>query len=468
MRKDYIESLLSGVSIIPSVLSVNLVGSYFEKQLEDISDIDFVIVVNKLDREIYDYILNYFKKFDHKKFLGNYEIQINSSFGPLKIYDDKLIILHIMIYDIDGHVEHVINSPFTCFDWERTENFKLNKLNKLFPVGRLMLNDFLNARRGVVDYKNDIKKNQLSIREYSFENQSNYAVSKKYIELDSIHLTEYTYHIVKNLLNNYVKFLLNINELEKIDDENYSKHLGLTYTKYKEKIYEIKNRKDTRSPSTQNDVTWVSEFLDEFYRKTEFIYQDSTKLIFIRHAKTKSNNLPIFFGTKNNSEIINKDKVKSKYEKYTCYTSPSIRAKQTVSKYGFDNFTESELLSEIDYGKADGMLFDEFKENYSEIIRKWSEKEDPRFPEGENNYDVSLRVEKFLNSTKFSDSFIVTHQVFLRCLFGKLFNIPIHLWYLINIPHNTPLEVIKINHTYYPNISRNMYKVMFKNFIHQE
>ena len=94
-------------------------------------------------------------------------------------------------------------------------------------------------------------------------------------------MTEYTYHIVKNLLNNYVKFLLNINELEKIDDENYSKHLGLTYTKYKEKIYEIKNRKDTRSPSTQNDVTWVSEFLDEFYRKTEFIYQDSTKLIFL-------------------------------------------------------------------------------------------------------------------------------------------------------------------------------------------
>ena len=111
-----------------------------------------------------------------------------------------------MIYDIDGHVEHVINSPFTCFDWERTENFKLNKLNKLFPVGRLMLNDFLNARRGVVDYKNDINKNQLSIREYNFENQSNYAISKKYIELDSIHLTEYTYHIVKNLLNNYVKF----------------------------------------------------------------------------------------------------------------------------------------------------------------------------------------------------------------------------------------------------------------------
>ena len=66
-----------------------------------------------------------------------------------------------------------------------------------------------------------------------------------------------------------------------------------------------------------------------------------------------------------------------------------------MTKYGFDNFTESELLSEIDYGKAEGMLFDEFKENYSEIVRKWSEKEDPRFPEGENNYDVSLRVENF-------------------------------------------------------------------------
>ena len=40
------------------------------------------------------------------------------TFGPLKFNDDKTIVFHIMIYDIEGHRKHVLESPFTCLDWE--------------------------------------------------------------------------------------------------------------------------------------------------------------------------------------------------------------------------------------------------------------------------------------------------------------------------------------------------------------
>ena len=48
-----------------------------------------------------------------------------------------------MIYDIKLHKEHVIKSPFTCYDWERSKIYRGDKLKKIFPVKNLQLNDFL-------------------------------------------------------------------------------------------------------------------------------------------------------------------------------------------------------------------------------------------------------------------------------------------------------------------------------------
>ena len=106
--------------------------------------------------------------------------------------------------------------------------------------------------------------------------------------------------------------------------------------------------------------------------------------------------------------------------------------------------------------------------NHIGITEAWSRKEDPRFPNGENNEDVLNRVISFISNIDNKDSIIVTHQVFLRCLFGQLFNIPMNTWHLLNIPHNTPLEVLKIKNEFYPNITRKMYKQIFKNFIYSD
>jgi broad specificity phosphatase PhoE/predicted nucleotidyltransferase len=468
LKKKYIKEITKKISNIENVISVSLVGSFFEKELNEISDIDFVVIVDVLNKKTFDNVLNEFLTFNHQEYLGEYQVKINSTFGPMKIYDEKKIIFHIMIYDLVGHVEHVIKSPFTSFDWERSNNFVNRKIEQIFSVNRLMLSDFIMSRRGIKDYKKDLSQGKMTIREYSFININQYEISKKKIPLDSIHLTEYSYHIVKNLLNNYLKFILNTNKSSRLNKRNYEKYLPLVYGKYEKQFEAIKNKKLAKLPSSKDDVMWVQDFLYEFHQKIKLEYEGSTKLIFLRHAKTKENNRKIFLGKKIDPEIINSKIQSSKYKNYKCYTSPAKRAKQTAIKYGINEYTESSLLQEIDYGDADGMNIQDFLLNHIGITEAWSRKEDPRFPNGENNEDVLNRVISFISNIENKDSIIVTHQVFLRCLFGQLFNIPMNTWHLLNIPHNTPLEVLKIKNEFYPNITRKMYKQIFKNFIYSD
>ena len=60
-----------------------------------------------------------------KKYFSNpnYKILINNSFGPIKYDFKKYVIFHLMYYDIEAHKNHVIKSPFTCYDWERSKNY---------------------------------------------------------------------------------------------------------------------------------------------------------------------------------------------------------------------------------------------------------------------------------------------------------------------------------------------------------
>ena len=71
-----------------------------------------------------------------------------------------------MIYDIDGHKKHVLLSPFTCYDWERSSISLKQPLNKIFPVINLTIKDFDNSRRGIKNYINDLKNNRLSYSQY--------------------------------------------------------------------------------------------------------------------------------------------------------------------------------------------------------------------------------------------------------------------------------------------------------------
>ena len=125
-NKKNIVNLLNKIYAIDGVISANIVGSFAQnKKLNDIGDLDLVIISKTISKEIYSKCKLIVKKhnFNTKK-----KVKINDTFGPLKYNKNVYFTVHLMIYDIKGHVEHVIKSPFTCFDWER-KNISVESLS---------------------------------------------------------------------------------------------------------------------------------------------------------------------------------------------------------------------------------------------------------------------------------------------------------------------------------------------------
>ena len=159
------QTIINELIKVKDVISVSIVGSYTEKSIEEIGDLDIVVICKKLSKKVF---LNILKRVKNKKFKHN--IIINSTFGPMKLSSNKSLPIHLMIYDTKSHIDHVLKSPFTCFDWERSKIFRGKSLKEIFPVKKLQLNDFSDSRRTSTDYLNDIKKGKISIRRYYFKN----------------------------------------------------------------------------------------------------------------------------------------------------------------------------------------------------------------------------------------------------------------------------------------------------------
>ena len=166
---------------INKVISVTLVGSFVNSDdLSGISDIDTIVICKNLDEEVFKECIVNIKSISLSDCgLSDYNLLINTTFGPLKFDSPRTAIIHLMIYDIDLHRKHVLASPFTCFDWERSKNFKGYSLKSIFPVGTLQIRDFLEVRRSLNNYLEDIKKNIISYREYNFSNENVIEIKKE-------------------------------------------------------------------------------------------------------------------------------------------------------------------------------------------------------------------------------------------------------------------------------------------------
>ena len=78
-----------------------------------------------------------------EKFLEGINTKTSKLFvipNSLDINKNVYFTVHLMIYDIKGHVEHVIKSPFTCFDWER-KNISIG-----LKCSKLWINTYLNTK----------------------------------------------------------------------------------------------------------------------------------------------------------------------------------------------------------------------------------------------------------------------------------------------------------------------------------
>ena len=132
------KKILNNFYSIDDVCSVTIVGSYsLTDNIKKIGDIDVVVVFNNLSK---NKILNCIKKSKNLKEslekITKRKLNVNSSFGPIKYDKDRLITLHLTIYDIKSRLEHVTNSPFTCFDWELS-NLNLWKEVKRYLFSKL-------------------------------------------------------------------------------------------------------------------------------------------------------------------------------------------------------------------------------------------------------------------------------------------------------------------------------------------
>ena len=442
------------------VISVTLVGSFWEKKnLNNFSDIDIIIILDKFNKQNYDKCISSLIKINLKKFnLGKLKIKINPTFGPLKFDDDNFIVFHTMIYSKKSHINHVIKSPFTCYDWERSNNFKGLSLKEIFPVGKIQLVDFFNSRRGALNYLNNLKNNFISYQKYEFK-KSNFILRNKLFKINRRHKFE---NQENKIPNKKQLFLL----IKKIFKKSY-KYYHDSYILLEEcKKNKTKNIKINIMKFTKKFINNFISFLSK--------YKEYDEVIFLRHAKTNLND-GSFLGIGRNPSIINKSKIKTKLKTLSrkrvkiLYTSELKRAYETANMIRNKYFFSTDLI-EKNYGKAEGLNYYALKNLYPSIIKKWNNNKDQRFPLGENDDDVLKRVKKFkknflikLNKSKKKGiSIIVTHNALLRCLIGDDFKTPQYMWYKINIEHITPLNYILRKNKIIPNIDRN---VIFKNMI---
>ena len=475
--KDKIKyEVFNKISEIDEIISITIVGSFIDKDdLSGISDIDVIVICDILNKKIFDRCINSFEKLNLDKCgLKNYNLKINSTFGPLKFDRPNTTVLHLMIYDTKGHKEHVINSPFTCYDWERSNDFVGLHLKQIFPVGRIQFRDFEEARRSTEHYLIDLKTNAISFREYeSIDNE--FKQVKKNMPMDPKHNGEFAYHIVKNLICNYIKFCSHKNKLiskseiktfllNSLNEENGKYH--------SRKFMLISKIKENRRDNFPEDTTeWAKEFIKEFKTIFSKKWKNAIRIRFFRHFKTSLND-GSYLGQGRNPSINFKQKIKTKFEEpNVIYSSPLARCIQSANIiYNSSNLIRDDRLLEFDYGDAEGLKYQELKSRYPNIISEWENGKDPHFPNGENTNQVLSRllsflseISKTLNGNHINSVSIFTHNGILRCLIGNFFQIEKKDWFKIFIPYAKPIDFLYIKGKYYPNISKKMLPKILKN-----
>ena len=397
LRKTIINKIIIKLKKEKEIKSLTFVGSFIDKKnYNKINDIDLIVITYRMNKKNFHNYKNIVSKVNPSKLgINRNKLKINSSFGPLKFNNYKNeIIVHLMIYDIEGHIDHIIKSPFTVFDWERSNHYKIGKLKDIFPTGTLQLRDFIESRRGIEDYLNDLRNKKISFREYGFVGKTYFTkkLNQKLVDRDKF---EYIYHIVRNLILNYIKFKKQNNKLVILSKFNkeIKDVLGIKFfDKHIEKIntlIDCKNKIDKKKNSHFDK--WIISFVKDFQKIINNDYKNSKKIIFYRHAKTNLNN-DTFLGQKLNPSILKSKKNDQELKFDKIFTSPLKRSVQTIEMFTKNKrYIVDKNLLEINYGKAEGLNFKEFKQKFPKINKMWQKGKDPSFPEGESQHEINLR-----------------------------------------------------------------------------
>ena len=212
---------------------------------------------------------------------------------------------------------------------------------------------------------------------------------------------------------------------------------------------------------------WIKKFVKIFENHLFKEEKKYRKIFFIRHCKTLLND-NTFLGVRRDPYIKIDHNITKKINNFkkenikVIYSSKLQRAIQTAKLFGLKNITTNTLLNEKDYGDAEGFDYLKLSRKFPHITEAWNKQKDLKFPNGENDKSVLMRVKKFkkillkfLQKKKINGNIaIITHNVVLRCLIGDEFKIPKSLWYKISIEHLAKIEFIYYKGQMLPNINR--------------
>jgi len=324
---------------------------------------------------------------------------------------------------------------------------------------------------------NDLRSGKISFRKYSFDK----GVSQEifYKDMDDKDRFEFSFHIFRFCMVNFLKLYTHKNRYFSVEEmmKKYFRTFEKNSKKYvghikKLQEYKLKNV----FPQWRSyDEEIVREFLEDFKEQFESYFSKGSKRVyFLRHQKTRLNKKDEFIGQKTDPTIekVNPKivaKLKNIFSKdYKVISSPLKRTVQSAELFSEDVILEDDL-KEIDYGEVDGRDLTYLKKNFPNIIKLWSSGKDPRFPGGENQEEVVERVSSFIGKIIHSEKgnyAVFTHNVFIRCLLGKTFDVPMSEWYRIKVDYLEPLEfLVTRDNKFYVNLNEDQIRKIFKDFI---
>ena len=440
------------------MLSITFVGSFCDREdLSGISDIDVVVICESLNRATFDACSAAMASMSPALLgLPTHRLYLNTTFGPLKFDQPDQVVIHLMIYDRASHQAHVLKSPFTCLDWERSAVCAGPSLADLYPVLILQPGDFLNARRSLSNYTEDLRRGVLSYRRYEFT-EAGVTEKLEQAHLDERLRGEYAFHIVKNLVQNYAKLVRRQNACLTTDEliSFWRKSLP-GCAAFADEFLRLQEAKLRRDPIfSAATVDFAKNFMAAFQAEFAQEWDAAQRIVFVRHAETQLND-GSFLGQGRDPEILaSPTPLPQRFAKVFC--SPLHRTQQTAQ--GLQPGAELHAdprLAEINYGAVEGLPIKQLAARYPELVAAWSRGEDAPFPGGENTAAVQSRLHDFLAAIRgetASPILLVTHNVVVRCLLGELLGVPMRDWHKLRVNHLDAFEVIRRGDQLYLSLS---------------
>jgi broad specificity phosphatase PhoE len=447
-KQPFAREIFQRLTAIPGVRSVTFVGSFCDREeLSGISDIDVVVVCEALDRALFDACSAAMAGVSPALLgLPSHRLYLNTTFGPLKFDQPDQVVIHLMIYDRASHRTHVLKSPFTCLDWERSPVGAGETLAELYPVLTLQPGDFLNARRSLANYTDDLRRGVLSYRRYEFS-ESGVREKLEQAQLDERLRGEYAFHIVKNLVQNYAKLVRRENACLTTDELiGFWRESLPDCAAFADEFLRLQAAKLRRDPVfSAATVDFAKNFMAAFEAEFTRRWSTAQRLVFARHAQTELND-GTFLGQGRDPGILTPPPpLAQKYSKVFC--SPLRRTRDTALALQPDATLEVDRrLAEINYGEIEGLPISQLATRHPELVAAWSRGEDAPFPGGENTAAVQGRLQDFLDAIHdetASPVLVVTHNVVIRCLLGELLGVPLRDWHKLRVNHLDAFEVIR-------------------------